>query len=57
MQVLAHITEDGARAIATAMILLFLAAVTIVAFIIWGIVALVRSSRKPPDEKRDSEKP
>lgn len=55
MQVLAHITPEGSRAIATGLLLIFLAAVTIVAFVIWGIVALVRSSRKQNDEKRDSE--
>jgi hypothetical protein len=55
MQILAHISGDGARALAWGIILVFVAAVTVVAFIIWGIVALVRSSRKQSDEKRDSE--
>jgi hypothetical protein len=53
--VFAHITEEASRAIATAVLLLFVAAVAIVACIIWGIVRLVRSSRKSSDEKRDPE--
>jgi hypothetical protein len=56
MQILAHITEEASRAIAMGMLLLLVAAVTIVAFIIWGIVALVRSSSKQSDEERDADK-
>jgi hypothetical protein len=56
MPVLAHMTEEASRAIGFAVLLLFLAAVTIVAFVIWGIVALVRSSGKRNDEKGDSER-
>jgi hypothetical protein len=54
MQVLAHISEQDARAIGTAFVLLLsVAAVTLVVFFVWAvvwIVWLVRSRRKRPDE-------
>jgi tellurite resistance protein TehA-like permease len=46
MPILAHLTEEASRAIGTAVLIVFLAAVTLIVAVVWGIVLLVRSIRR-----------
>jgi hypothetical protein len=54
MQLLGHITEEASRAINVALTLLLVAAVTVVAFAIWGVAMAIRSWRRRSDSTRDS---
>jgi hypothetical protein len=55
MQPLGHITEEASRAIGVAVTLLLIAAVTVVAFAIWGIAMAIRSWRRRSDSTRDAD--
>jgi flagellar biogenesis protein FliO len=55
MQIFAHITEEASRAIGIAVLLMLLAAVTLIVALIWGIVLLVRSSKRKRDGKSNAD--
>jgi hypothetical protein len=55
MQLLGHITEEASRAIGVAVTLLLVAAITVVAFAIWGVAVAIRTWRRRSDAKRDSD--
>lgn len=55
MPILAHLTEEASRAIGIAVLLVLLAAVTLTVAVIWGIVLLVRSSKRKRDGKSNGD--
>lgn len=55
MQFLGHITDEASRAIGIAVTLLLVAAITVVAFVVWAIVMIVRAYRKPTDSRQGSQ--
>jgi hypothetical protein len=55
MRLLGHITEEASRAIGVAFTLLLVAAITVVAFVIWTVAVVIRSRRRRSDATRESD--
>lgn len=57
MLILAHLTKEASQAIFFGMIMLVLAAIVVLALIVWGIVALFRSERSKNRGPDSNQKP